>query len=74
LSYALNGPTANNLFRVVLEGIAPPYGSLERKMEAIALSDEELVELAKYLRWHFTDAPEWQGLAETAAAVRANSH
>lgn len=74
LSYALNGPTANNLFHVVLGGISPPYGSLERKMEAISLSDEELVELARYLRWHFTDAPEWQDLAETATTVRANSH
>ncbi|GKY89564.1 cytochrome c [Sinisalibacter aestuarii] len=67
LTYALHAPTPQNLFHVVREGIAPPYGVSNRKMEAISLSDEDLAAVAAYLRWHFTDEPAWTDMQPAEA-------
>lgn len=70
LTYAVNGPSPQNLFNAVRYGIAPPYGVSTRKMQAIELSDEDLAAVAAYVRWHFSDAPEWDGLQAAATAHR----
>ena len=68
LTYAINAPSPKNLFNVVRGGIAPPLGVPDRKMEAIALTDEELSNVAAYVRWHFTDRPPWSDLERAAAS------
>lgn len=72
LSYAVNAPTAQNLINAVRGGIAPPLGEPDRKMEAVALSDEDLAAVAAYVRWHFTDKPPWEDLPLAIAAHGAD--
>jgi len=70
LTYAVNGPSPQNLFNAVRYGIAPPFGVSTRKMQAIELSDEDLAAVAAYVRWHFSDQPEWEDLQAAATAHR----
>jgi len=74
LTYAVNAPEPTNVFNVVRHGIVPSFGSTARKMEAVALADADLVALAAFLRWQFTDLPAWENIAEQAAASAVQVH
>lgn len=62
LTYALNARAPTNLINVIRNGIQPSIGSRERKMEAIALSDEKLAAVVAFARWQFTDLPAWEDI------------
>jgi mono/diheme cytochrome c family protein len=69
LTYALNAAAPTNLFRVVIGGIEPPQGSSSRRMQPITLSAEDLAKVAAFVRWQFTDLPEWPDLQKAAEAA-----
>ncbi len=71
LGAAMNAPHAGNLLHVVLEGIKPPKGSPEKSMPRFALPDDQLADLATYMRTRFTDKPAWESLPEQIRAARS---
>ena len=66
LTYAVNAPAPTNLFHVVLGGIEPPQGSSARRMQPITLSAEDPGRVAAFVRWQFTDLPDWPDLQKAA--------
>lgn len=74
LTYALNGPSAQNLFNVVRHGLTPPYAVVSRKMQKIELTDAELTDLAAYVRWHFTGKPAWTDIPQALETSRSAAH
>lgn len=67
---ALDEPT--NFLRVVDHGIAPEQGRAGPTMPGFGdvLTDDQMADLATYVRSHFTDEPEWAGIADALAHVR----
>jgi mono/diheme cytochrome c family protein len=68
----LNQPFANNFVHVVVEGIAPAYGSAEMLMPAKgnSLTNAELADLLTFLRETFSDKPVWENLHQTIGKIR----
>jgi nicotinate dehydrogenase subunit B len=75
LNSNLHSARADNLLRVILEGIRHPATRDVGFMPAYrdALDDRQLAELAAYLRERFAPGkPAWRDLEATAARVRSN--
>jgi mono/diheme cytochrome c family protein len=64
LSAVVNAPDPRNFVHVVRGGIVPPYASRQRSMPAQdrTLTDADVMALAAFVRWRFTDLPEWTGI------------
>lgn len=73
LTTTVNAPDPRNVIHIVFDGIRPPRGALQRSMPEFgaSISDDDIVDLLKYLRWHFTDRPPWENIARHVAAKRA---
>ena len=73
LTTTVNAPDPRNVIHIVFDGIRPPRGARQRSMPEFGASipDTDLVDLLKYIRWHFTDRPPWEDVAEHVAAKRA---
>jgi nicotinate dehydrogenase subunit B len=74
LNSNLHGDRPDNLVRVILEGVREPAGRDIGFMPSFrhALSDEQVVDLAGYMRSRFApDKPAWSDLPGTIARVRA---
>ncbi|MDB5624182.1 MAG: cytochrome c, class [Devosia sp.] len=69
---SINGPDPSNLLHVVVDGIVPPANSPTRTMPAFggALSEAELVNLATFMRTHFSQQPAWTNIAERAREIQ----
>ncbi len=65
LSAVVVAPDVRNFLHVVRGGIVPPYASRQRSMPAQdrSLSDEDLAALAAFVRWRFTDLPNWTDIS-----------
>ena len=74
LTSTVNAPDPRNVIHIVFDGIRPTRGAMQRSMpgQGTSLADSDIVDLLKYLRWHFTDLPPWEGIAEHVAAKRAS--
>ena len=74
LTTTVNAPDPRNVIHIVFDGIRPPRGALQRSMPEFgaSITDADIVDLMKYIRWHFTDRPPWQDVAEHVAAKRAS--
>ena len=74
LTSTVNAPDPRNVIHIIFDGIRPPRGAAQRSMPSLGASsrDSDIVDLLKYLRWHFTDLPPWEGIAEHVAAKRAS--
>lgn len=72
LATAVTVPTAKNLVRITMEGIAPPAGAPGRSMPgfAHALTDAQLASLIHYSRARFGGAPPWADVEEEVRKVR----
>jgi nicotinate dehydrogenase subunit B len=65
----------DNLIKVILQGISTPATKDLGYMPAFkdSLSNTQVADLAAYLRGRFApDAPQWKGLEQTVAHLRAN--
>ena len=73
LTTTVNAPDPRNVIHIVFDGIRPPRGALQRSMPEFgaSISDSDIVDLLKYIRWHFTDRPPWEDVAGHVAAKRA---
>jgi len=73
LNSAVNLEDPTNLIRIILFGIDAKEGAPDIVMPAFAhgFSDEDVAQIAAYLRATRTDHPPWQGLVEKVAAIRA---
>jgi mono/diheme cytochrome c family protein len=77
LSSGIAGPNPTNLFNVVLYGLPAADAAHAPIMPgfAAAISDAQLIALARYLRAHFTDKEPWRdmenSLREARSAARA---
>lgn len=72
LTTSMNVPDASTFIKLVLQGIKPPRGVLDRSMPARAsqISDEEMVALVAFARGRFTTKPAWTGVEATLRSVR----
>ena len=73
LTTTVNAPDPRNVIHIIFDGIRPPRGALQRSMPEFgaAIPDPDIVDLLKYIRWHFTDRPPWEDIAGYVAAKRA---
>lgn len=70
-STSLRIPNPRNLIQIIDQGIKPPEGQPGPFMPGFAgaLTDEQIVALAGYLRQRFTDREPWEGLEKVVAEV-----
>ena len=63
----------SNVIHIVFDGIRSPRGALQRSMPEFgaSIADGDMIDLLKYVRWHFTDRPPWDDVAGHVAAKRA---
>lgn len=61
-----------NLIHVILEGVEQPLAPGQPLMPgfATAFSDQQVAELAAYLRERFSERPAWEGLEQEVARIR----
>ena len=76
LSSVINAPTPENFFHIVINGIKPPYQSAIRKMESMGMnvSNDKLVDLARYVRKRFSSQPEWTDLETYLENLTLSNH
>ena len=74
LTGTVNAPDPRNVIHIIFDGIRPPRGALQRSMPGFgaSISDSEINDLLKFIRWHFTDLPPWQDISGQVAAKRAH--
>lgn len=73
LTSTVNGPDPRNFLHIVVDGITPPEGAFDRSMPAFggSLSDADLVDLASFVRAHFSRQPAWGDLEASVKEVRS---
>ena len=73
LTTTVNAPDPRNVIHIVFDGIRPPRGALQRSMPEFgaSISDADIVDLLKYIRWYFTDRAPWEDVAGLVAAKRS---
>ena len=72
LASSLSLPTASNLIRIVLQGMAPADGEPGAYMPGFAgaFTDEQVALLVAYLRATYTDRPQWKNVEREVRKVR----
>ena len=72
LSTSLSLPSASNLIRIVLQGMAPPDGEPGPFMPGFSgtFTDAQVVSLVAYLRATYTDRPAWKDIDREVRKVR----
>ncbi len=72
LSKVLRLPDPQNLIHIIRDGIAPPDGAPAAMMPGFAgaLTDEQVIALANYLRSNFTDQRPWTGVERAVGESR----
>jgi mono/diheme cytochrome c family protein len=72
LSSSVHLPTPGNVIRIILDGISPPEGERGRMMPGFAgaLTDEQVVALARYLRSDFAKGPPWRDIEDEVRKAR----
>lgn len=72
LSTAVRAPDPRNLVHILREGIHPPEGEAGFYMPGFdaALTEDQIVSLAAFLREDFAGLPAWENLAGTVADIR----
>jgi mono/diheme cytochrome c family protein len=75
LSSVVNEPTPRNLIQIVIEGIQPPPGAHRRWMPPFgtALTDQQIEQVAIYVRGHFSSKPAWPDIAKLVEQIRKDS-
>jgi mono/diheme cytochrome c family protein len=68
----LHEDSPHDTVRIILHGLTPPGGASGPTMPAYAdmLSDQQVQELAAYLRTRFTDKPAWPDISAAVAEAR----
>ena len=74
LTATVNAPDPRNVIHIVFDGIRPPRGATQRSMPGFgaSISDGDLADMLKFLRWHFSDQPPWEDIDAHIAAKRAD--
>jgi mono/diheme cytochrome c family protein len=72
LSSVMRGPSADNLINIVLSGLPAAEAARSPIMPgfAAAMSDRQLVALARYLRGRFTDKGSWNDIENSVRGAR----
>lgn len=75
LSSVVNEPSPRDLIQIVVHGIQPPPGAHGRWMPPFgkALTDQQIEQLAGYVRSHFTSKPAWTDIANTVGKIRKDN-
>jgi mono/diheme cytochrome c family protein len=72
LTSTVNGPDPRNVIQIVLHGIRPPKGARDFSMPASAwMSDQDLVNITRFVRAQFSDKGPWPNLEQAVREVRA---
>ncbi len=73
LGAVMNAPHAGNLIAIVMKGVQPPTGAPEKSMPRFAqsLKDDDIIDLATYMRKRFTQKPAWTDAPQRVKDMRA---
>lgn len=73
LGASMNAPHPGNLVHIVMNGIRPPAGAPDKSMPQFAqsLNDQQVTDLATYMRARFTTNPAWTDIEYRVQKVRA---
>jgi nicotinate dehydrogenase subunit B len=68
----LHEDNPHDVVRIIMQGLTPPAGASGPTMPAYAdmLSDQQVQDLAAYLRTRFTDKPAWSDVSAAVAEAR----
>jgi mono/diheme cytochrome c family protein len=68
----VTGPDPRNFLHIVVDGIRPPEAAFDRSMPGFggSLGDADLVDLATFVRAHFSEQPAWGELEAKVREVR----
>ena len=69
----MNAPHAGNLIAIGMKGVQPPTGAPEKSMPRFAqsLKDDDIIDLATYMRKRFTQKPAWTDAPQRVKDMRA---
>jgi mono/diheme cytochrome c family protein len=72
LTGSVNAADPRNLLNVLVDGVEPPNGSPDRSMPGFgqSLTDDEIVAVVDFIRYHFTELPAWADTAPQLQAIR----
>ncbi len=72
LSSVVNAPSPRNLIQIVMAGIQPPAGAHGRWMPPFgaALTDQQIEQVATYVRSHFSRRPAWDDVGKLVGQIR----
>jgi nicotinate dehydrogenase subunit B len=75
LQSAVAASEPSNLIYTLLEGIRAPSDASQMLMPGFAgaFTNAQIVELARYIRRHFSDQPAWPDLEAQVAQARTNA-
>jgi mono/diheme cytochrome c family protein len=75
LSSVVNAETPRNLIQIVMDGIEPPPGARGHWMPPFgaALTDQQIEQVANYVRSHFSSKPAWSDTAKAVEQIRKDS-
>jgi mono/diheme cytochrome c family protein len=75
LSSVVNAPTPRNLIQIVMDGIQPPPGAHGHWMPPFgtALTDQQIEQVANYVRSRFSSKPAWADTAKLVGEIRKDS-
>jgi mono/diheme cytochrome c family protein len=75
LSSVVNAPTPRNLIQIVMDGIQPSPGKHGHWMPPFgaALTDQQIEQVANYVRSHFSSRPAWSDIAKAVGQLRKDS-
>ncbi len=73
LGAVMNAPHSGNLISIVMNGVQPPTGAPEKSMPRFAqsLKDDDIIDLATYMRKRFTQKPAWTDAPQRVKDMRA---
>ncbi len=74
LTSTMNAPDPRNVIHIIFDGIRAPRGVTQRSMPSFgaSITDDDIVDLLTYMRWHFTDKPAWSEVAEHVSNKRSH--
>lgn len=76
LTPTVRAPDARNVAHIIINGLTPPRGSVQRSMpgQSRSVSDADIADLLAYMRWRFTDLPAWTNIPDAVAEARRGAH
>lgn len=73
LTSTMRAPDPRNVIHIFFDGVRPPLGARDHSMPSFgaSLTDEDFINVLKFVRAQFTNMPAWEHIEELVAEKRA---